>query len=162
MLNIAEPAATIADPGRLLARRARIDTCQQPVVYVRSDCAVSRAEGFEAQAQVEVIANGREVLAILHRVEADWLGRDEIALSDAAWNLLALRGGEPMIVRHAKPLESLKFLRAKVYGRSRRDASRRTPLDAHQAPAPIRARESSTTCRRNHGSRHPNPLDVIA
>ena len=60
---------------------------------MRSDCAVCRAEGFEAQAQVEVSANGREALAILHRVEADWLGCEEVALSDAAWNLLALQGG---------------------------------------------------------------------
>ena len=74
MPSAPEAVATGAGPARLLARRARIDTYQQPVVYMRSDCAVCRAEGFEAQAQVEVAANGREVLAILHRVEADWLG----------------------------------------------------------------------------------------
>lgn len=102
--------------GRLHARRALIDTYQQPVVYMRSDCAVCRAEGFEAQAQVEVIANGRHVHAILHRVEAGWLERDEAALSDSAWELLELKGGEDVVVRHAIPLESLKYLRAKVYG----------------------------------------------
>ena len=129
MSSVPGPAATAAGPGHLLARRAWIDTYQQPVVYMRSDCAVCRAEGFEAQAQVEVIANGREVLAILHRVEADWLGCEEVALSDAAWNLLALQGGEPVIVRHARPLESLKFLRAKVYGRKLDYASMRALID---------------------------------
>ncbi|HSN32236.1 MAG TPA: thymidine phosphorylase family protein, partial [Ideonella sp.] len=104
-------------PARLVARRAAIDTYQQPVIYMRSDCPVCRAEGFEAQAQIEVAANGRHVLAILHRVEADWLGHDEAALSDAAWALLGLSGGEPITVRHAPPIESLAFLRAKVYGR---------------------------------------------
>jgi len=122
-------AATAAGPGRLFARRARIDTYQQPVVYMHRDCAVCRAEGFEAQAQVEVVANGHEVLAILHRVEADWLCADEVALSDAAWNLLELQGGEAVIVRHAAPLESLKFLRAKVYGRKLDYASMRALID---------------------------------
>ncbi|MEO8807889.1 MAG: thymidine phosphorylase family protein [Burkholderiaceae bacterium] len=129
MPSAREPAATATAPGRLLARQARIDTYQQSVVYMRSDCAVCRAEGFEAQAQVEVTANGREVLAILHRVEADWLGCEEVALSDAAWNLLALQGGEQVIVRHAQPLESLKFLRAKVYGRKLDYPSMRALVD---------------------------------
>jgi thymidine phosphorylase len=107
---------TPVTPGRLRARRALIDTYQQAVVYMHSDCAVCRAEGFEAQAQVEVAANGHRVQAIVHRVDAGWLGHDEAALSEAAWALLALRGGEEVTVRHATPLESLKFLRAKVYG----------------------------------------------
>ena len=101
----------------LKARRARIDTYQQAVVYMRRDCAVCRAEGFEAQAQVELVANGRQVPALLHRVDADWLGHDEAALSDAAWSLLGLTEGDELRVRHATPLESLRFLRAKVYGR---------------------------------------------
>ena len=111
-------AATPAPhPGRLRARRALIDTYQQSVVYMRSDCAVCRAEGFEAQAQVEVVANGRSVPAILHRVEADWLAPEEAALSEVAWGLLGLAGGEELTVRHATPLDSLRFVRAKVYGR---------------------------------------------
>ncbi|MFM9916731.1 MAG: thymidine phosphorylase family protein [Rhizobacter sp.] len=115
-MSAAESAAIPLAPGRLRARRALIDTYQQPVVYLRSDCDVCRAEGFEAQAQVEVSANGHRVQAIVHRVEAGWLAEDEAALSDAAWDLLGLNGGEAVTVRHASPLESLKFLRAKVYG----------------------------------------------
>ena len=115
--------------GHLRARRALIDTYQQPVVYMRSDCSVCRAEGFEAQTQVEVVANGREVLAILHHVAADWLGDEEAALSDAAWKLLGLEEGEEVIVRHARPLESLAFLRAKVYGRRLDYASMRSLID---------------------------------
>jgi thymidine phosphorylase len=103
--------------GRLRARRALIDTYQQPVVYMRSDCDVCRAEGFEAQQQVDVVANGRQVPAIVHRVDAGWLEHEEAALSETAWELLGLRGGEDVVVRHATPLESLGFLRAKVHGR---------------------------------------------
>lgn len=116
-------------PGHLRARRALIDTYQQPVVYMRSDCAVCLAEGFEAQAQVEVVFDGRQVPATLHRVDADWLSHDEAALSEAAWHLLGLQGGEALQVRHAQPLESLKFLRAKVYGRKLDYASMHALID---------------------------------
>jgi thymidine phosphorylase len=116
-------------PGRLRARRALIDTYQQAVVYMRRDCAVCRAEGFEAQAQVEVVANGREVPAILHRVEAGWLGHEEAALSESAWELLGLEDGQEVLVRHATQLDSLKFLRAKVYGRKLDYPSMRALID---------------------------------
>lgn len=125
MAGALQPVTT----SRLRARRAMIDTYQQPVIYMRRDCAVCRAEGFETQAQVQVIANGHEVLAILHHVEADWLGDQEAALSDAAWNLLGLRGGEELFVRHAPQLESLTFLRAKVHGRKLDYESMRALID---------------------------------
>lgn len=100
----------------LPARRAGIDTYQQPVVYMRGDCHVCRAEGFEAQAQVEVIANGRHLLAILNHVSSDWLRRDEIALSDIAWSMLGAAEGDAVEVRHPPVLESLARVRAKVHG----------------------------------------------
>jgi len=114
---------------RLPARRARIDTYQQPVIYMRADCPVCRAEGFEAQAQVEVTAHGRTVLAILHRVDAEWLRPDEAALSEAAWNLLDLRDGDDVRLRHAPQLESLAALRGKVYGRELAYADLRALMD---------------------------------
>lgn len=101
---------------RLPARRAGIDTYQQPVAYLRSDCPVCLAEGFEAQTQVEVIANGRHVLAILNHVSSDWLRRDEIALSEAAWTMLGAAAGEEVQLRHPPLLDSLAHLRAKVHG----------------------------------------------
>ncbi|MFN2425474.1 MAG: thymidine phosphorylase family protein [Candidatus Binatia bacterium] len=118
-------------PGRLRVLRACIDTYQQSVVYLRSDSAVCRAEGFEAQAQVEVevVADGRRIPAILHRVDAEWLHHDEIALSEAAWTLLALENGEEVTVHHASPLDSLRFLRAKVYGRELDYPSMRALID---------------------------------
>src|SRR5512133_3566132 len=91
-------------PDHLHARRALIDTYQQPVIYMRSDCAVCRAEGFEAQAQIEVLANGRSVLAILHRVEGTWLEPHDAALSDAAWLLLGVSDGDPITGRPAPQL----------------------------------------------------------
>jgi thymidine phosphorylase len=103
-------------PSTLRARRAGIDTYQQPVVYMRTDCHVCRAEGFEAQAQVEVVSGGRHLLAILHRIEDGWLHRDQIALSDVAWRLLQANEGDEVLVRHPPVLDSLRHLRAKVHG----------------------------------------------
>lgn len=101
---------------RLLARRACIDTYQQPVVYLRSDCPVCRAEGFEAQAQVELLSGGRHLLAILNHVSGEWLRTHEVALSDVAWTLLAAQEGDLVEVRHPPLLESVAHLRAKVHG----------------------------------------------
>lgn len=103
-------------PHRLLARRAGIDTYQQPVVYMRSDCDVSRAEGFQSQAQVEVISNGRHLLAILHQVSSSWLRSDEIAFSESAWSLMGAAEGDELLVRHPPVLDSLAHLRAKLHG----------------------------------------------
>jgi len=100
----------------LLAMRAGIDTYQQPVVYMRADCDVCRAEGFEAQAQVELVARGRHVLAILHRVNDGWLPADRIGLSEVAWQMLQARDGEEVVVRHPPLLDSLRHLRTKVHG----------------------------------------------
>ncbi|EJL80417.1 putative thymidine phosphorylase [Variovorax sp. CF313] len=103
--------------NRLLARRAGIDTYQQPVVYMRSDCDVCRAEGFQSQAQVELISSsGHHLLAILHQVSSSWLRNDEIALSESAWNLMGAAEGDELVVRHPPVLDSLTHLRTKLHG----------------------------------------------
>ena len=112
------PTPAIASHTHLRVRRARIDTYQQPVVYMREDCDVCRAEGFEAQAQVELVAGGRHLLSILHRVSDGWLHHDELALSEAAWQALGVSDGTEVSVRHPPVLDSLKHLRAKVFGQA--------------------------------------------
>lgn len=102
--------------ARLVARRACIDTYQAPVAYMRSDCEVCRSEGLQAQARVEIICNGRTVIATLQHVFADWLGHGEVALSEIAWRALALTGGEMLAVRHPPVLESERHIRRKIYG----------------------------------------------
>ena len=43
----------------LTARKVAIDTYRENVVYLRRDCPVYRAEGFQALSKVEVTAEGR-------------------------------------------------------------------------------------------------------
>lgn len=105
-----------AGPARLRAVRAGIDTYQAPVVYMRVDCHVCRSEGFESQARVELTAGDRRLIATVHHVIAPWLNEGEAGLSEAAWRALALEGGERLSVRHPPVLESLRHIRAKIYG----------------------------------------------
>lgn len=100
----------------LLPRRIGIDTHQEYVIYMRTDCHVCRAEGFAAQARVEVSIGSRRVLATLNTVDGDWLGLDEFGLSESAWSALAPRPGETAVFRHAPAVESVRSVRAKIYG----------------------------------------------
>ncbi|MDO8279937.1 MAG: thymidine phosphorylase family protein [Burkholderiaceae bacterium] len=111
------PPVTPPPIHRMRLRRMGIDTYQEPVVYMRTDCGVCRSEGFQAQSRVEVHLNGNHVIATLNTVEADFLAPDEAGLSESAWRLLQAKPGDEVALRHPAPLESLGHLRAKVYGR---------------------------------------------
>lgn len=117
------------EPGnpRLPLRRAGIDTYRQPVLYLREGCVVCRAEGFTALTRVKVRCDGREVVAVLNVVTGDWLGSEEAALSDPAWEALQPPPGALAEFLHAEPPESASALRAKVFG-ARLGEAEFTPL----------------------------------
>jgi thymidine phosphorylase len=104
------------DQHTLRLRRMGIDTYQEPVIYMRSDCHVCRAEGFEAQTRIRVETSGRSILATLNVVGNDLLAPGEAALSDAAWRLLGAKEGDRGVLSHPPHLESLSRVRAKAYG----------------------------------------------
>jgi len=102
--------------GTLKLRRLGIDTLQEHVVYMRRDCHVCRAEGFDSLARVEVECNGRHLIATLNVVDGPLLGPDEAGLSLHAAQALQGKDGDTLIVRHAPSLDSLSALRSKIYG----------------------------------------------
>ena len=51
----------------LQLRRVAIDTYRENVAYLHRDCAVYRAEGFQALSKVEVRANGHRILGSVGR-----------------------------------------------------------------------------------------------
>jgi len=51
----------------LRLRRLGIDTYQEAVIYMRRDCHVCRAEGFEAQSRIDVECRGRRRIRALAR-----------------------------------------------------------------------------------------------
>lgn len=103
--------------GPLRLRRMGIDTYQEPVLYMRRDCHVCVAEGFEAQSRVEVMLGSRSIVATLNVVNEEFLDASEAGLSEAAWRLLGASPEAIVTLRHPAPLESLGHVRAKVYGR---------------------------------------------
>ena len=101
--------------GTLRARRIGLHTQREPVVIMRRDCPLCRSEGLGARSQVLVCAGSREVTAILFQGLEESLERDEIGLSDAAWQLLDGREGELVSVSHVQPLHSMQWVRGRMF-----------------------------------------------
>ena len=100
----------------LQVRRLGIDTYYEPVVFMRSDCAICHSEGFESHSRVLVSLHGRSVLTTLNIVNGELLGTHEIGLSEIAWKLLDAKDDDVVTLSHPEPLESMRHVRAKVYG----------------------------------------------
>lgn len=97
--------------------RLGVDTHHEPVVVLRADSPVCRAEGFEAHARIEVIGRQGSIIATLNILTAgDLLAADEVGLSESAWHLLAPVEGERLHFRYAQPSDSMSHVRAKIYG----------------------------------------------
>jgi thymidine phosphorylase len=114
--------------NRLRAWRAGIDTYQEPVVYMRRDCAVCRSEGFTTQARVQLTVGARRVVATLNVVDGSWLGHGLAGLSEAAWLSLDPLPGESIDIGQAPTLDSLSHVRAKAYGHRLDDSALRAVI----------------------------------
>ncbi|MBI5448600.1 MAG: thymidine phosphorylase family protein [Gammaproteobacteria bacterium] len=100
----------------LKLRYLGIDTYKDPIIYMREDCHICKSEGFEAQARVRVTLNDRSIVATLNTIETDLLKHNEASLSCYAWELLSAKEGAEISITHPKPLESLNYIRSKIYG----------------------------------------------
>lgn len=103
--------------GTLRARRMGLHTQREPVAIMRRDCPLCRSEGLASRSQIVVKAGGREVTAILFQGAETFLDRDEIGLSDAAWELLDGREGELVTISHVQPLHSMEWVRGRIFGK---------------------------------------------
>ena len=101
----------------LTLRRLGIDTYQEPVLYMSVDCPLCRSEGWEAQARIQVTHGDHSIVATLNVVTRDLLAPHEASLSEAAWRMLGAAEGQDVALAHPPPLDSLRHVRAKVYGR---------------------------------------------
>jgi len=93
-----------------------IDTYHEAVLFMRKDCCVCRAEGFEVHTRVRITLHHQHLLATLHTIEGDLLSQGEASLSKYAWERLGAHEGDKIYLSHPRPLQSLSFVRAKVYG----------------------------------------------
>ncbi len=103
--------------GTLRLRRVGIDTYHENVAYLHRDCAIYRAEGFQALSKVEVRANGRRILATLNVVDDERIvGCDELGVSEDAFAQLQVPDGHLATVSQAEPPESIPALFRKING----------------------------------------------
>lgn len=103
--------------SNLALRRVAIDTYRENVAYLHRDCAVYRAEGFQALSKVEIRANGRRILATLNVVDdLSIVACNELGLSEDAFLQLDILDGHPASVSQAEPPESIDALHRKIAG----------------------------------------------
>jgi thymidine phosphorylase len=105
-------------PGasRLRARRLGVDTQYEAVVFMHKDCVVCRSEGFVSHNRILLRAGNQQVIATLYHATSNFIAHDEAALSESAWVRLALRDGDTVSASHPEPLESLSYVRSRIYG----------------------------------------------
>ncbi|SFM75840.1 thymidine phosphorylase [Halopseudomonas yangmingensis] len=110
--------ATGADSNNQLRLcRVGIDTYRENVAYLHRDCAIYRAEGFQALAKVEVRANGRRILASLNVVDDPRIVEcNQLGLSEDAFAQLGAEEGHPVSVSPAEPATSIPALHRKIAG----------------------------------------------
>jgi len=102
--------------AKLRTKRIGLHTQREPIVIMRTDCAVCRSEGLAPRSQVLLRVDDREVAAVLFQGADDMLAHDEIGLSEAAWKLLGARDGEWVTVSHLPPLHSMSAVRSRLFG----------------------------------------------
>ncbi|MDO9596790.1 MAG: thymidine phosphorylase family protein [Azoarcus sp.] len=116
---ITDPVAAAAGPPALplALRRVAIDTWRENVAYLHRECAVYRAEGFQALSKVEVRANGKRILATLNVVDDEAIvGCHELGLSEDAFAQLGVQNGHPASISQAEPASSIPALHRKIAG----------------------------------------------
>ena len=102
--------------NELRLRRLGIDTYQEPVIYMSVECPLCRSEGWDSQARLQVTLAERSIVATLNVVTGDLLAPHEASLSEVAWRALDAAEGEHITLAHAPPIDSLRYVRAKLYG----------------------------------------------
>ena len=112
-----------APSHRLAARRLGIDTGSEIVIFLRKDSAVCRAEGFSSYSRIALSGGEQHAIATLYQIESDLIGCEEAGLSNAAWRKLGLSEGDNVTASHALPVESLGFMRGRIFGQELSDAS---------------------------------------
>ncbi|MGE3320180.1 MAG: thymidine phosphorylase family protein [Candidatus Berkiella sp.] len=108
----------VSENSKLRLKYLGIDTYQESVLYMRKDCHVCKAEGFEAQTRILVECKGKSIIATLNTINTDLLKDDEASLSAYAWSFLGASEGDKINLSHPPSLKSLKYVRSKIYGSS--------------------------------------------
>lgn len=85
----------------LIVNNVGIDTHQEPVAYMREDCHVCRAEGFDASSRVLVISGENRLIATLNVVDKKLFPQNHVGLSRIALERLKVQSGAKVFIGHA-------------------------------------------------------------
>tara|TARA_R110002095_G_scaffold169736_1_gene147451 strand:- start:382 stop:1893 length:1512 start_codon:yes stop_codon:yes gene_type:complete len=105
----------------LIVKDVGIDTHQEPVVYMREDCHVCRAEGFDASSRVLVISGENRLIATLNVVDKKLFLQKHVGLSRIALERLKVQSGAKVFIGHAPVVQSLRAVRKKIYDHALND-----------------------------------------
>jgi thymidine phosphorylase len=101
----------------LTLRRVAIDTYRENVAYLHRDCAVYRAEGFQALSKVAISGNSTRIFAVLNVVDDTAIvTENQLGLSEQAFDQLGHAEGDPIRIAHAEPPRSMDAVRRKILG----------------------------------------------
>jgi thymidine phosphorylase len=117
------------DTFKLKAHRIGIDTHKHVVVYMQIDNPICRSAGFRSETKVKIRRNSTWVIATLYVITSDILNKDEIGFSESAWEKMGIEEGSEVIVSHAEALDSFRFIRAKLFGKSFTESSFKEVMD---------------------------------
>lgn len=102
--------------GELHVRRLGVDTQKEHVAYLRADSHIANAEGFEALNRICINSKGHSIVASLYIVHSNIIKKGELGLSEMAFNALHTKEGNVVTVTHLNPINSLSYVRSKIYG----------------------------------------------
>jgi len=97
-------------------KRLGIHSQQEHYAYMREDCHVCISEGFEALTRVRITNGKKSIVASLNVLRTEILETGEISLSENAIQALGVREGETITASHLHPINSLSYVRSKIYG----------------------------------------------
>lgn len=99
----------------LVVKDMGIDTHQEPVVFMREDCHVCRAEGLDASSRVLLKYGKNELIATLNVVDKKHFPQNHVGLSRIALDRLQVASGAKIFIGHAPVVQSLRAVRKKIY-----------------------------------------------
>ena len=115
---------------QLKIRRIPLDTLRENVAVLASNCAALRPEAFQAFKRLEVVHDGRSIIASLDVChDLSVVGPEEIGLAEPAFRRMGLPEGTSVTITPARRPQSLEYVRTKIVGET---------LNAHQIDAIIR------------------------
>ncbi|PIW28229.1 MAG: thymidine phosphorylase [Rhodospirillales bacterium CG15_BIG_FIL_POST_REV_8_21_14_020_66_15] len=103
----------------LKLKRIAIDTHPENVALLSRSCTLYRAEDFQALRKIEVVTDGKQILANLIICDDNAIvAPDELGLGEQAFRRLGLTEGEQVRIAQAAQPRSLESIRAKIGGRT--------------------------------------------